>query len=1013
MKILLEKVFGKRRVCTGRCSLRRGSVRLALACALAVGAFLCFAQDPTASPGALRVRIIDQDWDAPLQGAMVQVLEADKRSTTGEDGSVLFDTLPSGSYTVVVSAQGFERKVLAHVSVLPGQAASEEVRLAGAFTDMDEFVVKDIDFGNVGSELMQLEIRSQSSGIMDNLGADLMSKAGVSTAAAAMRLVTGVNVQDGKYAVIRGLGDRYTATLLNGVRLPTSDKDKRAVQLDQYPAAMIESIQVTKTFTPDQQGDASGGGINIVTKSVPDRTVLSASVSTEYDSEATGNGDFKTVEGGGNSFGGMRGLKNNAFWDPGNMSDPRGLGSESRSATIQSDAPPANYGFKLAAGDCWKPGEDWRLGTLLTGSYSQKYKYRNGEKKVLDSTSTDYRTLDVDDATSEKVEVSTDEQLWSSGMTMGAKSENNELKFTTVYTHLSRETVDLRYRPTQYDIITPPSKKNGYKTTAAYTTHFNALSQYTESDNGSVQLGGKHVIEPLNRLELDWSGSYNVSETIEPDRQSFTGVYTRTIQTDKNGNVLSDGGSTESYGDDAYIRRWQDIREASKQFQVNAKQPFSLLDNEGYLKVGVFADRLDRSYRNRMYDLPVSGTVIPADDPYDYSHFNEVLSGLPFDYDTPMEASTEYNGRQELTAYYAMLRAPLPDWLDLIGGVRMEGTMMQTEVWSANPSYKNSGLIDVTRVQYDTSQNAWVVKPGIKIPTSEAAASIDQVDALPALALNFKKIDDVQFRLAYSQTIARPTFKELTPVQYTDVNPSLVFIGKQDLEISSLNNYDARVEWHPKGKPDLLAASVFYKTIADPIQYTTYGSTEPGKDNQYIFPENYGDAWVKGLEFEARKGLDFICTPLKDLSVGSNLTLQDSYVRYAQSLKDILAQADVDNEGRKMDGQPEYLLNVNMVYDNEASGFSAGLFYNFKGETYVSGESSNGQKYMPNIVERPFGSLDFTAGLRFAKRWKVGIEVKNLLDPLVEAVYRKPDGDLPYTSYRYGRIYGLSLGFAW
>lgn len=970
-------------------------------------AIVCFAQDPSAPPGALRIRIIDQDWDVPLQGATAHVLEADKRAVSLEDGNVLFDTLPSGSYTVVVSAPGFERKVLAHVSVLPGQAAAEEVRLGGAFTDMDEVVVKDVDFGGGTSELMQLEIRSQSSGLMDNLGADMMSKAGVGTAAAAMRLVTGVNVQDGKYAVIRGLGDRYTATLLNGVRLPTSDKDKRAVQLDQFPSAMIESIQVNKTFTPDQQGDASGGSINIVTKSVPDRTVLSASISGEYDTEATGNDDFKTVRGGGNGFGGMRGLKNWPFWDPGSMSDPRGLGSESRSSVIQSEAPPGNYGYKFAVGDCVSPGEEWRLGALAIGSYSQKYKFRKGTKNALDPSSTDYQTLGLQDDYKENVEVSTDEQLWSSGLTLGAKSEDNEIKFTTLYTHLARETLDLRYRPAQE---TTSYNSKTKVTTTTRSVDFSTLSQYTESDNGTAQLSGRHVIEPLNRLELDWSGSYNVSESIEPDRQLFSGTYTSIHTENGKTGATSDSSTIGSDSGMPISRRWQDIREESKQVQMNAKEPFTLLDNEGYLKTGLFLDELGRDYRNRMYGRS-SIDPFGAADEYDYSNFASLLE--PWSNFSLLDTSTEYEGTQDLTAYYAMLRAPLPDWLDLIGGVRMEGTKIETKVWSVDPVRKAAGQINVTKVDKDEDTGYWVVRHDVPEDESDAAASIDQVDALPALALNFKKIDDIQFRLGYSQTIARPTFKELTPVQYTDVNPSLIFIGNQILKLSALNNYDARVEWHPKGKQDLLAASVFYKTIADPIQYTTYGSMDPGDDKQYIFPDNYGDAWVKGVEFEARKGLDFIWEPLKDLSLGSNLTLQDSHVAYNQSLRDILSQAGVYTRGRVMDGQPQYLFNVNMVYDNEPTGFSTGLFYNFKGETYVSGEAANGQQYMPNIVEQPFGTLDFTMGLKFAEKWRIGLEAKNLLDPLVEAVYRKPDGDLPYTSYRYGRIYGISLGYEW
>jgi outer membrane receptor protein involved in Fe transport len=959
-----------------------------------------------AEPGALRVRVIDQDWDVPLAGALVQVLEAEKRVTSGEDGNVLFDALPGGSYTLVISATGFEKKVVSQVVVVPGDAKSEEVRLNGAFTDMEEFVVKDIDLMSGGGDIAQLEIRSQSSGMIDNIGADMMSKAGVSTAAAAMRMVTGANVQDGKYAVIRGLGDRYTATLLNGVRLPTSDKDKRAVQLDQFPAAMIESIQVTKTFTPDQQGDASGGGINIITKSVPDKAILSASVSTEYDSNATGNDSFKTVKGGGNSFGGMRGLKNHPFWSPGDMSDPRGLTTEKRSSVIQADAPPVNYGFKLAAGDSVEMG-DWRFGALLNGSYSQKYKYREGEKNaILNRPPENPDDLAVlNDDKKKTVETSSDEQLWSTGLTLGAKSENHELKLTTLYTHQSREVVDLRYEPFTPSNVTTNRRTKNISTTRG--REFETLSQYSENGNGSIQLAGKHVIEPLNRLELDWTGAYNMSESTEPDRQTFDGGYSSLTTVNGDGAPSTLPSDYYSRMNGTLSRRWQDIREESFQVQANAKLPFTLIENEGYLKTGLFRDGLDRFYRNRNYSF---GPTLNAEDEYDFSHFDQVGSTLPIDFKSPNQDSTDYNGRQEISAFYGMLRAPLPGWLDIIGGVRLESTYMKTAVWSAAPNMDDQ--IFVTRI-VKNSDGINVVQTGEKIPEEDGSATTDRVDALPAIAMNFKKIEDISIRLAYSQTIARPTFKELTPVNYLDVDPNQIFVGNPNLKMSSLENYDARVEWRPGGGVDVLAVSLFYKTIADPIQYTTYSDPSPGSDKQYIFPENYNEAWVKGVEFEARKSLDFIYAPLKDLSVGSNLTLQDSFVGYTDSLKKSLQQVNVFADGRVMDGQPAYLFNVNLLYQNEASGLMSGLFYNYKGETFVSGEGAADGLYTPHVVEKPLGTLDFTLGLRFKKHWRVGFDVKNILDPVVESVYRRPNGDLPNTSHKYGRTFGVSLGYDW
>lgn len=1015
---------------------------------LALLAGVAVAAEEGAAPGALRIRVIDRDWDVPLADAQVNVLEANVRRASDKEGGVLFEALPVGTYTVVVSAQGFERRVLSKIAIVPGDVHVEEVRLGAEFTDMDEFVVKDLDFGAVGSDLQQLELRSQHGGLMDSVGADMMSKAGAGTAAAALRLVTGATVQDGKYAVIRGLGDRYTATLVNGVRMPTADKDKRAVHMDQFPSAMIESVQVTKTFMPDQQGDASGG-INIITKSVPEGPVLKASVSTEYDTNATGEENFKTYAGGGNEFGGMRGVGSLRFWDSGSMDNPRGASSysyqeyteadpcaesptlatstkrtvnsadEKYSSAIESTAPPMNYGFKFAAGDSVSSG-DWKFGGLLTGSYSQKYKYRTGVKQSYQQNASATNTLPLTGEGSKTyIETSTDEQLWSVGLSAGAKNENNEIRFTGLYTHQSTDVVETRYGGNTATTTTTNDLKQGRTVIGQRYNYdrsrtFSTVMQYTESANASTQLAGKHTLPWLNDAELDWTGAYNMAESIEPDRRSFTGGYLSQREVlDYNAGRPEEDSETSSSEIEIndYERRWQDTREDAWQGQANLKLPFTVFENEGYVKTGVFADYMKRKYRNRVYSVTATNTI-PATDEYDYSNF-----GLLDNYALPESLnpkSIEYDGEQELTATYFMLKAPLPEWVELVGGARFESTIMDTTILSpVSDKITQYYLITEENATTEELKNS-TGRIGYKtnVDPSEGDASINQLDVLPAVALNVRPLEDFSLRLAYSQTIARPTFKEITPVLYQDSDNSRVFLGNPDLTMSSLENFDARLEWHPAGTPDLIAIGAFYKTISDPIQYSTRRDTQAGATD-YIYPENYGEGEIRGVEVELRKGLGFVWSGLQDFSVGGNLTLQESEVAYPDDIREKLIKANVYDETRPMDGQSDILANVNLLFDNEWSGLSVGVFYNLKGETYVSGDTATDDTYVPSIVEKPVGTFDVTVGLKFAKNWRLGLEFKNLLDPEIETVYRTPYRDIANTTYKSGRTYGLSLSCDW
>jgi len=104
---------------------------------------------------------------------------------------------------------------------------------------------------------------------------------------------------------------------------------------------------------------------------------------------------------------------------------------------------------------------------------------------------------------------------------------------------------------------------------------------------------------------------------------------------------------------------------------------------------------------------------------------------------------------------------------------------------------------------------------------------------------------------------------------------------------------------------------------------------------------------------------------------------------------------------------------VNLMFEHEEMGLSVGLFYNLKGETYVSGDTATSDTYVPSIVEKPVGSLDLIIGFKFAKVWRLGVEIKNLLDPEIETIYRTPYRDIPNTKYNIGRIYGMSLGCEW
>ncbi|MDZ4200019.1 MAG: carboxypeptidase regulatory-like domain-containing protein, partial [Kiritimatiellia bacterium] len=208
---------------------------------------LVYSQDPA---GGLRGVVRDADLGAPVPAASVQIVERNLRVTTGEDGGYFFSELPPGSLTLMVSKSGYERALRPGVEIRSGQMAELDILLTGEVSEMDEMVVRDIVMKDSATEVGLLNLRESSVTMQDSISGDLLRRAGASDAAGALKLVVGASIEDGKYATVRGLSDRYVGASLNGIRIPSADPKRRAVHMDLFPAGTLKSLSVSKTYAP-------------------------------------------------------------------------------------------------------------------------------------------------------------------------------------------------------------------------------------------------------------------------------------------------------------------------------------------------------------------------------------------------------------------------------------------------------------------------------------------------------------------------------------------------------------------------------------------------------------------------------------------------------------------------------------------------------------------------------------------------------------------------------------------
>ncbi|MDF7808194.1 TonB-dependent receptor [Pontiellaceae bacterium B12219] len=994
--------------------------------------FILSATAVFAQVGGIRGVVMDSDFEVPLPGVKVVVSETGQETVTGDTGSYNLQNIEPGAYTLMFSKGGYTRFTQSEVVVVPGKLKDVEARMAGEYEEMDELVVRDIQLGGA-SEIGLLNLRMDSVAMMDSVGSDMMGQAGASDAAQALSLVPGTTVQDGKYAVVRGLPDRYVSSQMNGVRLPSADPDKRAVQLDQFPSDLIESMQVTKTFTPNQQGDASGGAVNIVLKSMPTEPVLKFKVGTKYKTAVPGAGDFLTYDGADMNYWGQLEASD----------DPQTPGTTWSGAvgTGKGDALPM-YNWSLTAGDSFNVSDHVRISALgnfyykseasyVDNATDDQWWYRDGAYVPIHSEEDPlYSTAGKQFKTSLfNVDQGTEEIQWGGLGSVGAEIGQQKVSLLYMETHVAETKATLAedtrgkefYVTSQvpgYDPMAPADSAE-YVDAAPYRR--NQTLQYIERDTSTLQLHGEHVL-PFPEFgkkdvlwflepELDWTIAGSDSYLNSPDKRLFGSIwnpgYTEIIP-GRRGNPATTNAVAQSYYQDKppveslgnVQRIWETIDETSEQYFLNGSLPFEQWSGDkGALKLGLFNDKVRRTYTKESFSNtkkigdsninPNKGPSLPWSEFWtdDYPTANDVMFASDID--------AGYDGAQDISAWYYMLELPVSSHLTFIGGARYEST-------------------DISTTIVDPEDDVYWVKPGesgvSKLLPSEADVDYQQNDVLPSLGLEVKPIDSVIIRLSYAETVARQTFKELTPLQQQEYLGAEVFIGNPNLIMSNLKNYDVRVDYSPY-PGGLISGSWFYKTIEDPIEYTQGYAANVGS---YITPVNYPEGKLTGIELEFRQQLGQFWDPLEGLTFGANATFIESEVTLDETDAARLETAGYPGATRDMLNTPDRLFNVNLTYDLAKFGTQFGLFYFVKGDTLVAGAATD-IGYIPDVYAKEFGVLNFSVSQNLGNHLRLTFKAKNLTDPVIQEVYRSPytGADQVKTSYQRGLEYSLDLTAFW
>ncbi len=591
-----------------------------------------WAQEPA---GAIRVVVMDADAGGVLAGANVQVLELGRTGTSDRDGVVFFDAVRVGEYTVVVTKPGYERRVAGGVKVTQSQMAEVAVALPVEVTEMEEMVVRSSEPAETSTEAGLLQLREATVSMRDAISGELLRRAGASDVAGALRLVVGTSVEEGKYATVRGLGDRYVGASLNGIRVPSADPKRRSVHMDLFPAGTIKSLTVYKTYTPDLPGDYSGGGILIETIGIPDEPFLKLSFSREYDPLVTGRENFLSYERpamdpwardrghrrlpevadnmeGQDLLGSLdsyheRPAGRGAPHDPLYVKYDRITRSFTPVIGVQRDRAGPNWTANIALGD---------RGTVLGGvwgvvgalNYGRRYQMQTG-------TDTGFIVPVVgsaaDKPTSMTREVGTEELRFSQLFAAGVGDGQDDM--VTVLGLRNRVATD---RASIRRSIFNPEVEDTFAVEQAL--------HYVERSLNALQFRGRHsLIEPsdaLFGLRLDWHAARNITEQDEPDVRFFRNYVMR--QDDGTWMHLPVLPGSSGAPQDRSTRIWRNTLEKNSQLGLNVELPFERrspspatarwIEGEGRVRFGLSRDWTHREYSQQSYFYEFAGQRDPT-----------------------------------------------------------------------------------------------------------------------------------------------------------------------------------------------------------------------------------------------------------------------------------------------------------------------------------------------------------------------------------------------------------------
>ncbi len=859
---------------------------------------------PVQKNGIVLGRIIDDENGQPLASVTVRI--AGKGTSTDVDGNFRI-SLPEGNYTATISSVGYGTKEISEIDIKSNQAFTLNVTLKREKEQLSAVVVK----GTARKEgVAALYVRQKNAAtVTDGISSEQIARTPDNNVGQVLKRVSGLQTtDDNKFAVVRGLGERYNNVLLNGSQLPSSEPNRRNFAFDMIPSALVDNVVVNKTATPDLPGEFSGGIIQINTRDIPQENFFQIDIGSGYNTMSTGK-DFIGLKRGRYNHLGF--LDNKVHGEPKGMtfSDYNEIASKIKdnSATPEelkkaqtflgtlpntwqmyrfTALPVQNLG--LSFGHIYTTGEKSKLG--FVGALSYRNEQNINEYDLYQMQYKDYKGKENQYITT-----------LGGNLNLGYTFGKHKISWQNIY---NRRFFEKLYQFNGFDLDASGIPNMGYTS----QTLVNALFQ--------TKLQGTHGIGTKG-IKVEWSGDWATLNRDQPfsrmmNARGYDSVAMELYKIPADYyNYYFGNFSSLDYGNIYYSK----LKEKRYSGQASLLVPFQLLQQNQHFKIGWLGSYRKANFGSDMYRLLYTAGS-PAIGEYPGIPYYEAFNSRRFEdgelYLYPISGGGQdgangtgsgYTGTQRLNAFFGMLDLKLMAKLRLIGGIRNE------------------------RYKQEVGTHMW--KPGNI--WEEVPVVIEKTDWLPSVNLIYALTPKINARAAWYKTVARPDIRETSGFEYFDFEIMRSVRGG-NLKTTEINNADIRLEWYP-APDEVVSVSGFYKHFDNPIELRMMATS----GRPWYFYENLLKAKDLGVEVDFRKSFSFInpSSIWRNLYLSGNFTLIKAEVEFNTGVATDPVTGEQVNpkRSRPLAGQSPYIINGGLAYIGERLGLN--LSYNRYGRRIV------------------------------------------------------------------------------